>query len=321
LDEESALSERPHNDVWEIVANAFHQEFIGVLRSGDADALAGVLACACREPITHGLGPGRAVFEAASTEEGSRGIAALCVDRLAGLAEAVGALPVENPEQGRLGVNLYLDPAVMADAIERMIGISIRPSMAMGYFGVPVRDHLFFVRSADHVYTAWRCHALGARRIVEIGGGLGGAALYSLRFGAHRYTIFDLPVMNVVQGYALLKAGHAVSLLGEPDQVVMVRPWWRLEASPECDVVVNQDSFPEIERAFVLDYLRHIRRFAGRLLSINQEAGELASADGRRQHVVSELVDSVGGFVRVSRVPYWLRRGYVEEIYEVVDRG
>ena len=86
-------------------------------------------------------------------------------------------------------------------------------------------------------------------------------------------------------------------------------------------MVVNQDSFPEIERAFVVDYLRHIRRFAGRLLSINQEAAAVAAADGRCQHVVSELVDSVGGFVRVSRVPYWLRRGYVEEIYEVVDRG
>jgi hypothetical protein len=189
----------------------------------------------------------------------------------------------------------------------------------MGYFGVPIRDHLFFARSADHAYVAWRCRELGARRVTEIGGGLGGVADYALRFGIERYTIYDLPVMNVIQGYALIKAGHRVALVGETDAPVVLHPWWRITDAGSCDVAVNQDSFPEIEPAFVEDYLRHIRRTAAQFLSINQEAGELASAKGHRQTIVADLVSRVGGFRRISRAPYWLRRGYVEELYEIAS--
>ena len=316
--EQRQLSALPTNDVWEVVGNAFHTEFVAALRSGEPATLAAILVQAYREPITHGLGPGRAVYDAARTPEGESGIATLCADRLAALAEAVGAVPIENPEQGRWGVNLKLPPEDLVDRIQSAIGASIVPSMAMGYFGVPIRSHLFFVRSADHAYVAWRCRELGAERVVEIGGGLGGVAYYAKQFGIGRYSIFDLPVMNVIQGYALIKAGFDVSLVGEPDRSLIVRPWWHFAHADDCDVVVNQDSFPEIDPAFVLDYLQQIKRCAKRFLSINQEAGERASADGRRQNVVSELVTRTGGFRRASRTPYWLRRGYVEELYDVV---
>jgi hypothetical protein len=53
------------------------------------------------------------------------------------------------------------------------------------------------------------------------------------------------------------------------------------------------------------------------VLSINQEAPRLI-ADGRLQNVVADLVKRDAGFSRVSRSPYWLRRGYVEEVFEVI---
>jgi hypothetical protein len=43
--------------------------------------------------------------------------------------------------------------------------------------------------------------------------------------GRH-YTILDLPFTNVLQGWFLLKAGLDVSLAGEPDAAIRVRPWW-----------------------------------------------------------------------------------------------
>jgi hypothetical protein len=99
--EQAKLASLPNNDVWETVASVFHRDFVKTLQSGSPDRLAAYLSDAYRREITHGLGPGRQVFEATQTPEGNRAIAALCVDRLAALAEAVGALPIENPEQGR----------------------------------------------------------------------------------------------------------------------------------------------------------------------------------------------------------------------------
>jgi len=121
--------------------------------------------------------------------------------------------------------------------------------------------------------------------------------------------------MNVVQGYALLTAGHTVSLLGEPDGPVRVRPWWHLATAAPCDVVVNQDSFPEIDGTFVRSYLQQIAKTSACFLSINQEGEAAANADGVLQHVVGRLAAETPGLTRISRAPYWIRKGYVEEVW------
>ena len=315
--EQANLASLPTDDVWETVASVFHSGFVETLQSGRADRLASYLSEAYRREVTHGLGPGRQVFEATQTPHGNRAIATLCVDRLAALAEAVGALPIENPEQGRWGVAIYMDPAEILGAIERELAADLTPPQTMGYFGVPAGRGLFFVRSADAIYTAWRGRALGARRFVEIGAGLAGVGHFARQLGAEAYAVYDLPVMNVIQGHSLISAGHDTSLLGEPDGPVSVRPWWHFERSPACDVVINTDSFPEIDPAFVASYLTTMRGVTRWFLSINQEGAAPGSAAGRLQNVVADLVKADGGFTRVSRAPYWLRRGYVEEIFEV----
>ena len=55
-------------------------------------------------------------------------------------------------------------------------------------------------------------------------------------------------------------------------------------------------------------------RGEGLFYSYNQEAAARLG-DGAAQNIVHEAVTEVGGFVRVSRDPSWLRRGYVEEVY------
>jgi hypothetical protein len=315
--EQAKLASLPNNDVWETVASVFHRGFVKTLKSGHAERLATYLSDAYRQEITHGLGPGRQVYEATQTPDGNRAIATLCVDRLAALAEAVGALPLENPEQGRWGVAMYLPPASILEAIERELAANLTPPQTMGYFGVRTGQGLFFVRSADAIYTAWRARNLGARHVAEIGGGLAGVGHFVQQLGAETYAVYDLPVMNVIQGHALISAGHETSLLGEPDGPVRVRPWWHFDRSPACDVVINTDSFPEIDPAFVAEYLSTMRRVTRLFLSINQEGAAPGSADGRLQNVVADLVRADGGFTRLSRTQYWLRKGYVEEVFQV----
>src|SRR5205823_6563383 len=69
LDDQGKIMNCPNQDLWEMIQNEFHQEFIAVLRSGDAKRLAECLGHAFYDPITHGLGPGTVLSEVARTPE------------------------------------------------------------------------------------------------------------------------------------------------------------------------------------------------------------------------------------------------------------
>jgi hypothetical protein len=47
---------------------------------------------------------------------------------------------------------------------------------------------------------------------------------------------------------------------------------------------------------------------------------QVHSSGGDLQLTVPELIREVSGYRRVSRVPYWLRRGYVAELYAIVGK-
>jgi hypothetical protein len=329
LDDQGKIMNCPNQDLWEMMQNEFHQEFFALLRSGDAKRLAETLTRAFYDPITHGLGPGTVLSEVARSREGGPSIAALTIDRLIALAEALGLLPYENPEQGRWGENIYLDPTEVAKRIQDYLGIEVCPPLACGYFGVPIGKSVLFMKSSEHLYTAWRltnlCSEHGNSSVCEIGGGYGGVAYYAYRLGVRKYSIFDLPQINVLQGYYLgmTLPDAPLVLYGEPHtsqgtaQGIHVMPYWQLKREPNHSfaVALNQDSFPEIEPGAVKDYLGEIRRLVkGVFLSINQEAQAACQLDIFQNHVPT-LVAQAGGFRRLGRFPYWMRRGYVEEMY------
>ena len=106
--------------------------------------------------------------------------------------------------------------------------------------------------------------------------------------------------------------GDAVSLYGEPDKRVKILPCNKLPDG-KYDLVLNQDSFPEIAENIVTDYLNWIRYHATEFLSINFESK--AAYPGGNHLSVNEVIQKVGGFKRVSRIPFWLRKGYVSEVY------
>jgi hypothetical protein len=113
-----------------------------------------------------------------------------------------------------------------------------------------------------------------------------------------------------------------VSLYGEAakpnDAGVRVLPAGALTSAGDhrFDLVLNQDSFPEMAPATVRDYLVWIRSCAKRLLSINHESKPPYGRDLAHASVPEEIA-RVGGFELHDRYPYWLRRGYVVEVYGV----
>lgn len=327
-----ASAEQPCQDASNIYWNEIIQSNFGdlaqLLVAGDARGTAELLSGAFRHRILWGMGPHHRTYRRAKTRGGERWFVTRTVDRIVSFAEALGILPCECPEQGQWGSNLYVDIEELCKRISEELGIDLAPPSVAGYHGLRLKDGIIAERAVDHAYTAWRIRGLlmsrPSSRVAEIGAGYGGVAYYAGRLGVQDYHIFDIPIVNAIQGFYLLKAipDLTVVLHGEQEVAsgITVKPWWCLKRAPDkrFELVLNQDSFPEISRDAVLDYLNEIRRVSACFfVSINQEAGALAGRQKFQQQVVPSLVKEAGGYVRQSRSRHWIRPGYVEEIYTV----
>jgi hypothetical protein len=187
-------------------------------------------------------------------------------------------------------------------------------------------------RVPQALYQAWRIRQLVAGiprpRVLEIGGGLGRTAFYARQFGITDYTIIDIPISSLAQGNFLgrVLGEEDISLYGEAEastrQIKLLPPAAFLDRADRYDVVLNVDSLTEIGIVAARQYCSAIRNKADVFLSINHEANSFT---------VAGLIKEGGGAVEYSRTPYWLRRGYIEEVgsfsqhrentYRYVPRG
>jgi hypothetical protein len=324
-----SASASSRSDLWTIIGD--HQSRFGrLLKTGSSEELASYLCNVARHDAAIGITQGDAEYTRILADPSYREFLALMAkDKLVSLAEAVGGLPVENPEQGPWGVNLHTGQDEIASRIAERLGIDIEPpDIDGGLLKLPTSRGLFGERDANAIFTAWLVARIAAdrsaHRICEIGAGSGRVAYWSQRLGLKSYTIIDLPHVNVVQGFYLLKAAPdaRVRLYGEQPQAEPELTIWPHHAldelhGAEFDLVLNQDSMPEMSSETVADYLRWIRKVcAGAFLSINHESRPPYGQN--LQHVsVPEVVATVGGLKLQERYPYWLRRGYVTELYAV----
>ena len=171
-----------------------------------------------------------------------------------------------------------------------------------------------------HSYGVWRLRQLGVSEsdvIAEIGGGFGCMAALAARAGFRNYTILDLPWVNAIQGYILIRAlGHeAVQLHGETTAApIKIAPFWTISALKprSVDVFVNVNSLPEIGYETARHYLERIAATVRRVfVSINQE-GEAPTVHGTRQLRVWELARAQPQLQLRARHLSWVEQGYVE---------
>jgi hypothetical protein len=141
--------------------------------------------------------------------------------------------------------------------------------------------------------------------------------------GRNDVTLFDIPLTNVLSAYFLIGAlgADAVCLEGEhprPDAVKIFANWNCVDTPDRhFRVAANQDSFPEINRRTLDEYIRQIQRTTtGYFLSINHEVEHHIDETARHQNVSTMLADAPA-FQLITRAPYWIRRGYVEELYRL----
>ena len=314
--------------MWSWIFDVRQQELAGALAKGDPRGLAELMASMFAKDFVLGMAPGPLIRQTKS-RFGSRAWGLKCLDGLASLAEVLGVVAVENPEQGRAGLAFDAGLPGLLAAMEDELGFRIDFPDVGAASGFAIEGRLVTPDTPDQLYAALRLEQaiglhLGAsgdsgHRVVEIGGGYGSMCFWFSRLHERidSYTIVDLPIVNVIQGYFLSRAlgPDRVSLHGEPPAQIRICPAFALDrVEVPCDVFVNKDSLPEMPHETMVEYLEWgASNCRGLFYSYNQEAA--VEFLGEAQGVVHKTASVLGGFERVRRDRAWVRDGYVEEIY------
>jgi hypothetical protein len=323
--------------LWSTIIDRHFQPLLTALQRGDAKGLADLLSTAFQQSILHGI-------TSADRYKGvwlTRLWYLKCLDDLVSLAEYLGVARTENPEQGPFGDALKDGAEPLVRAIEAAAGIEMGFPAVGAPYGLQIGRSMITMETPEHTYAALQVNQAIDRNlptetvdqpnIVEIGAGFGGTAYRLLKLRAHRirsYTIIDLPLINVMQGYFLgsVFGADRIALYGEqhPDEqtqrTIRVMPTVFIHQMVErnVDLLLNENSMPEMPECAVEEYIRLARRVVrGVFYSYNHETNR--AQQGVPQVLVPAIVSRVGGFRRVSRDLSWIRRGYVEEVYLVLN--
>jgi hypothetical protein len=317
-------------NMWSWIFDTRQRQLATALEGGDVRALAMLLTSMFRQDFVLGMATGSLTGPPRSRLR-SRIWLLKTLDGLVSLAESLGVVLVENPEQGGHGLALEGGVEGLFDRLERGLGFRLDFPDVGAPSGLAVDGRLLTPDTPDQLYAAVRLDEAirlhldrdaqnpEPTRIVEIGGGYGGMCHWLLqrRDAVARYTIVDLPIVNAIQGSFLARAlgPERVSFFGEAPSQVRILPDFALaEVETPFDVLANKDSMPEMPPEAMREYLEWGgENCEGLFYSYNQEAA--AEFLGEAQGVVHRTVATLGHFERLHRDRAWVRRGYVEEIY------
>ena len=306
--------------------------FLSAMENKDIPALEEQIGNLLKNDLLQGMSHGEALILDDKNHPYCKNYFAIwSTDLLISLGEALGCSPLQNREQSPiLQSHAYVnqDLVPLLHCIEEKLGFSIEVPKFGNAPAILVGTKRLSPDSIIHAYTAYKLKELGATKnsvIVEIGGGHGMAALMARRAGLENYTIIDLPYVNAMQ-FGFLGSvfnNDVVKGYGEFDHTDTSIKGLKLISTSaiksfpahSVDFVINSDSLPEIPLDVATDYTQEIKRICrGLFLSLNQESGR-PHPDGTPQGHIPTLIKNVGGFERVSRNIFWMRQGYVEEVY------
>ena len=313
--------------LWEFMNNTYHREFGEALETKNLQAVAEILARFFSHPVATGLAARHQDDQIAATDVQTR---LQTVDAVSSLGLALGLLRTPNPASGRPPNLFETDSIQTLDEIRKKTGWVLTAPDCASIAGLGYQGGIIHLKQLFQLYAAYRMVEINGGpmgRALEIGGGVGFLAHICARNNLVRdYTILDLPIVNMLQGYFLLKSpiGERVMLFGENEPpegqpVVRIFPDIALDTLPngKFDIAVNQDSLPEMAQSTAGNYLSAFSRLVrGHVLSINHESAAPWGNDFEHG-IVNELVGDIPALKRVSRHPYWMRGGYVEEVFRV----
>ncbi len=232
--------------------------------------------------------------------------------QLKSLATRIGLLPRPNPEQPCPDV--VLAPSILRQDVETSLGVSLTPPPCFGLTDGTNTLWKMFIYAG----IFWGHRKQASENVLEIGAGFGTLGFFLWSLKAKSYTIIDLPFVSVLSAWFLSKVcGESnVWLEGEPENAGAFAKLFSTSFAgarrTPYQLVVNNDSFPEITNNHQDEYLDLIAETLapdGRFVSVNHES----NCGGQRR--VFEAIRKHGKLRLLSRAPYMLREGYVEEVY------
>lgn len=249
------------------------------------------------------------------------------------LAEAVGILRTECHEQGHIAFwrKMFTEEQII-ERLEEYFGVRLEQPRHGDPRGIMFGGRFLTRETCNHLCSAYRIRGIIDRqglgsdlKIVEIGAGYGGTCYWLRKLlgdRVSRYVIVDLPEVGQVQAYflgsshpdSLVLPGEAIEGIASPIELV---PHFRLDdIGFKPDVLINQDSMPEMPAAEVDRYLswgnENVRSL---FISFNQET--LSPWAGTDQVFVPDIIKRYPRYRRIARELSWDRRGYVEETYDL----
>jgi len=314
--------------MWDDIGSR-NNEFLKALEIGKFPDVSRILSHLFQSPVIWGLGKfDNKLLEDVQKNREKSHLQLRITDALVSLAQATGAARLTCVEQQGIEPHikaLQVNLAELLEATEERAGFEISSPEIGATYGCIVNNKLVTLDGVINAYIAYRLRQLGVgntSNVVEIGGGFGCLAEIVFRYTGCPYFIYDLPWVAAIQGYFLIMSlpPGSIKLLGESAGQVEVMPFWRFSDWPErsIDFLVNSDSLPEMGFETASDYVRKIAiRLRGLFLSINQEAMAM-NAEAGRQNCVHSLVSSTDTLSLKSRSLYWMRQGYVEEVYAAI---
>ncbi len=318
------------NDVWRQFVERHYGDMLGLIRDANAPALASYLQALPRQGGGHGYFQGKAAWQALSDNPAQQRERAIWLaDHLAGFAESQGLLRERCPEQGEWSAPAFQSVPQLCAELEQAIGMPVTlPELFDGLFALEPEQAPCHLRSLmpayalDQLRRFFAVHdgrTVAQLRVAEIGAGVGHTAYLAAHLGMARYSIFDLPEINVAQGYFLMASVGAdkVRLLGEPaGPALEVLPPWAYEQTLQqgFDAVLNIDSMPEIAQDATRHYLHGMSGCADYFFSLNQEAPRPDPVQGQRASVRA-MVEAHTDYAPLQRHRNWLRAGYVDEVF------
>lgn len=246
------------------------------------------------------------------------------------LAEALGVCGITNPENDAAHKKHMpppanvdrLTPDEILDKIQGVLPFRIEFPPFSGNckqglvtkYGVTANRHIFYLWVLKRILELCPDPKTG---IVEIGAGFGVLGYYLDRLGYRDYTTIDLALINACQTYFLSRnlLGRDIIISGDVENPFDFQYKDSIKLLHSTDfkdvprnrfgIMVNMDGFTEMGFDQASRYVQS--DCAPILLSINHEIYPYRVCDIGQPHRK-----------RVSRYLFWLREGYVEEVYAAV---
>ena len=241
----------------------------------------------------------------------------LVVDKILNLAEYLGILRHNNPEQFRIR---FKKPSIeeLIDEIEKKLSIELDfKNVFPGEEGVKTKRGIITNREIQAIYQAYQikeiCKKNHYKSILEIGGGLGRTAYYCYKFGFKNYTIVDLLIPQICQLNYLSRVINEEDVLNESElksknlenKIKIISPNYLFKNNEKFDLIFNCDSLTEIDVLNQKKYINFIKDNTNFFYSINHESNN---------KTVTNLFSKTN-FIEYDKKLYWLRKGYLEEYF------